>query len=720
MKPNFPKFPGRVLIVLAAFLSTWSGAAVSHKPVDKEMQAKIDAAQARINAVNGKWTAGETFMTRMSLDEKRAWTGGLDPKLHQGRPKKFISNHSSKPFPQAAMSGAIDWRNVNGVNYVSPAKNQSVPKKCGSCWAFATTAALESAMLRQGLPMPDQAEQILLSCSGADLGIGPCHGGWSDEAAYFIRDTGLPPEADFPYTASKPDCSSAKKGWQREAATIADVVDVAGDVNSIKQALAQYGPLVTTMKLYEDFTDHYTGGVYKHAFGSFVNWHDVEIIGYSDQDQAFIVKNSWGDGWGEENPWALGNYGFFRISYADVGDAHFMGALTGDVNFGMSTLAFIPRETVKKWGGDRDFTVSVVDSKMMPISDARVMLAPGIDSSIPIQVKSSQATDPNGRVVTGLDGTAKFTVKFLDIDPFLTPTRITFAAYFPGIFGVPGADGMIGSNGGNIYPSGYWDSHTDDEFKGGTQGLTITAAPQIFGGVDAVIKMPGTDVWTATGWALDSSAPSRSVPVHVHVLQEGVDQEAGMTDATIALPAGNKAHGFQFPIPGKFRNGKPGLWSAYGVGAAGGPPLRLFGTALVMIPSDPVVQTVGKFESLTMNPTGGTSDNNINAAARLRPDYTNAGTAIGWASDPRAPAQSIAVHFYVDGPAGVGQFVGAVSANLARPELKLSGNHGFQFPIPLKYGDGKKHDWYAYGISTSGQPADNAQLSGSPNRDRRF
>jgi len=45
----------------------------------------------------------------------------------------------------------------------------------------------------------------------------------------------------------------------------------------------------------------------RHVSGPDGGLHCVEVIGYSEAEQCWICKNSWGAGWGEG--------GFFRIAY---------------------------------------------------------------------------------------------------------------------------------------------------------------------------------------------------------------------------------------------------------------------------------------------------------------------------------------------------------------------------------------------------------------------
>jgi len=80
----------------------------------------------------------------------------------------------------------------------------------------------------------------------------------------------------------------------------------------------QYGKI--SIIVWKDFY-YYKSGVYKHDWGKRVGGHVVTIVGYDDNDQCWIVKNSWGKGWGDD--------GWFKISYELDFIAEWFGEGTG-------------------------------------------------------------------------------------------------------------------------------------------------------------------------------------------------------------------------------------------------------------------------------------------------------------------------------------------------------------------------------------------------------
>lgn len=72
---------------------------------------------------------------------------------------------------------------------------------------------------------------------------------------------------------------------------------MAGNVAAIKEHLNNYGPVTGCFVVYNDFFS-YSSGVYRHVSGGEAGGHCVAIVGYDDAQGAWIIKNSWGVGWG--------------------------------------------------------------------------------------------------------------------------------------------------------------------------------------------------------------------------------------------------------------------------------------------------------------------------------------------------------------------------------------------------------------------------------------
>ena len=294
--------------VSAAFLALLAGNTPSFAQgaLSGDLKDQISAVQAAIQKSGAKWVAGENALSNLS-DEEWQYRVGLNFQPVDAPP-------IDEPTILGPLPASLDWRDNNG-NYVSAITDQ---KKCGSCWAFAMTAGLESNVLRtQNNSGPvDLSEQVMVSCSGA----GSCNGGQLN--ANYLQKTGLPAESVYPYTATDGSCAAAAPGWQSTAKKIASWGSVSKNVEAIKTALNEYGPLPIAYYVYEDFK-LYKSGIYSYTTGKRLGGHAVLLVGYNDAEQYFIVKNSWSTAWGEN--------GFFRIAYSEV---------KSSVSFGLSTIAY--------------------------------------------------------------------------------------------------------------------------------------------------------------------------------------------------------------------------------------------------------------------------------------------------------------------------------------------------------------------------------------------
>lgn len=220
----------------------------------------------------------------------------------------------------AEVPDAVDWRKVPGR--VSAVKNQGA---CGSCWAFASTGALEGQEVVHGKPAQvELSEQNLVDCVKKDYG---CNGGFMKDALDFVKDEGgIDDEKSYPYEGIARPCryKASKAAFADQGSAILPE----GDEQKLKEMVAKFGPVAVAIDASSIWFQFYRKGVYynKHCKNKADQLdHGVLVVGYGTDEKKgdyWIVKNSWGPGYGE--------HGYIRM------------ARNRNNNCGIATVATIP------------------------------------------------------------------------------------------------------------------------------------------------------------------------------------------------------------------------------------------------------------------------------------------------------------------------------------------------------------------------------------------
>jgi cathepsin X len=220
------------------------------------------------------------------------------------------------------------WCNKDGVNYCSMSRNQHIPQYCGSCWAHGAVSAIaDRVKIARGGKGPDinPSVQHILNCGSA----GSCHGG-SDSAVYqwIKHNGGVSLETAQPYLA----CSSeSEEGFCKHVDTTCKPVNVARTCGSFSQeggpctglshypniTIADYGSVMGKDAMMKEIYNRgpiscgiNANPLLNYESGVITTWsvpiisvdHVISVVGWGHDDthgQYWIVRNSWGEFWGE-------------------------------------------------------------------------------------------------------------------------------------------------------------------------------------------------------------------------------------------------------------------------------------------------------------------------------------------------------------------------------------------------------------------------------------
>lgn len=234
------------------------------------------------NRANKGFKLGLNHLSHLTESEYKSLLGS--------RPK--LANKERVSLTNKA-EATVDWRQKGVVN---PIKNQG---NCGSCWAFAAIQQVETRWAQSGNPLTRFSEQNLVDCV---KDCGGCGGGTYDTAIDYVinhQDGHFNLEDDYPYQSAEGACKFTQK---KAVGLTKGYINIAQNVQDVEKAVSQSVVAVSIDASLQTF-HHYSSGIYYDS--NCQDWfldHAVGVVGYGAEgaDEYWIVRNSWGEVWGEK------------------------------------------------------------------------------------------------------------------------------------------------------------------------------------------------------------------------------------------------------------------------------------------------------------------------------------------------------------------------------------------------------------------------------------
>ncbi|MFP4168915.1 MAG: autotransporter domain-containing protein [Desulfonatronovibrionaceae bacterium] len=277
------------------------------------------------------------------------------------------------------MPASFDLCDVDGRSYLSPIKNQN---PWGTCYAFGAVAAAESTYNR-AMDLYDE-DAVSLSEAFIIWSLGPKYAGFPLKAngssgspdydqLQALVDYGTVRESVFPY---RPDFMAYAKdedhlldyhwdaprtkfaGWHRLPVN---------DLATMKETITRFGALAAAIDANSTEFGNYKGGVFEYNGSAPNNYleyysgsnHAISLVGWDDDKQAWILRNSWGKGWGEDGYMYIDYHSAFvgtaasYLHYEPWSGEDFSVTNTSNINATVDYSGYQPvARGMYKWGGN--------------------------------------------------------------------------------------------------------------------------------------------------------------------------------------------------------------------------------------------------------------------------------------------------------------------------------------------------------------------------------
>lgn len=242
--------------------------------------------------------------------EKRLTERGF---IVDGNEYHFDIKHEELKFSETYEAKEVKEKSVNLKDCFTKVKDQG---QIGACTVFAISSIYEYILKKAIGEETDLSESFVYynvrHLDGKEL---EDTGSSFQDVITNIGEQGICTESLHPYTHLLSDVPSDEAYLDAEKRRITKALNVNVTENDIKSAIQEGYPVAISLKIFDSF--HVTSGFVKRPTDEEIEsadfgYHAMVVVGYSDDTKFFVVRNSWGEHFGDK--------GYCYIPYSYVSD----------------------------------------------------------------------------------------------------------------------------------------------------------------------------------------------------------------------------------------------------------------------------------------------------------------------------------------------------------------------------------------------------------------
>lgn len=257
--------------------------------------------------------------------EKRLTENGF---VIDGNVYHFDIKHEEVKFNETYEAHDVTEGSINLKEYFTKVKNQG---QIGACTVFAIASIYEYILKRHYDEDNDLSESFVYYNVRHKEGKEKEDTGSSyQDVIESIGVKGICTEALHPYSSKLSDVPSEEAYFDGARRRITKALNVNVDEKDIKSAIQDGYPVAISLKIFDSF--HPSSGFVTRPTDNEIKsadfgYHAMVIVGYSDETKFFLVRNSWGENFGDKG------YCYIPYSYVCDPDLNRMACIVTEVSY---------------------------------------------------------------------------------------------------------------------------------------------------------------------------------------------------------------------------------------------------------------------------------------------------------------------------------------------------------------------------------------------------